>query len=97
VTFVPSSPVVGVNEDIVGAGKSVVEDVAVPPGVVTEMVLIVVLGTTAVMDVGLTTVKLVAEMLLNFTAVAPVKLVPVMVTTVPIPPDEGVKVVMVGG
>ena len=33
---------------------------------------------------------------MNFTAVAPVKFVPVSVTIVPIGPDEGVKLVIVG-
>ena len=39
-------------------------------------------GSTAVMDVAEFTVKLVAAVVPNFTAVAPVKLVPVMVTDV---------------
>ena len=33
---------------------------------------------------------------MNFTAVAPVKFVPVSVTIVPMGPDEGVKLVIVG-
>ncbi len=40
-------------------------------------------GEVAVMEVALLTVKLVAAVAPNFTALAPVKLVPVMVTTVP--------------
>ena len=96
VTLVPSAPKAGMSDVIVGTGKDELDDVAVQPGVVTEIVLILVLGTTAVIWVALTTVKLVAAMLLNLTAVAPVRLVPVIVTTVPAPPDDGVNVVIVG-
>ena len=40
-------------------------------------------GVTAVMVVALTTLKLVAAVLPNITAVAPVRFVPVIVTVVP--------------
>ena len=73
--------------------------VAVPPGVVTvtkPLTLPVPPGTTRVMLVADTTVKLVTAKLPMFTAVAPVKLVPVMVTAVPGPPVVGVKLAIVG-
>jgi hypothetical protein len=47
-------------------------------------------GTVAVMLVAETTVKVSAEVPLNFTAVTPVKPVPVKVTTVPTGPTAGV-------
>jgi hypothetical protein len=52
-------------------------------------------GTVAVICVAEFTVKLVAATLLKLTAVAPVKPVPVIVTTVPTGPDVGVKDVIV--
>ena len=56
----------------------------VPPPVVTVMSTVPVLaGDVAVIEVELLTVKEVALALPNLTAVAPVKLVPVMVTLVP--------------
>ncbi len=56
----------------------------VPPGVVTvtSTVPAVPAGAVAVMLVALLTVKLVAAVEPNLTAVAPVKLVPVIVTVV---------------
>ena len=55
-------------------------------------------GLTAVMDVGLLTVKLVAAVLPNDTAVAPVKPVPVIATVVPPAsgPPAGLRPVMTG-
>ena len=72
----------GVNELMVGAGINVKlpEEVAVPPGVVTAIVPVVPLATTAVILVALTTVKEVTAVPPNLTTVAPVKLVPVIVT-----------------
>src|SRR3989442_11888715 len=65
--------------------------VAVPSGVVTAMASVVApVGTVAVMEVSETTAKL-AGTPLNLTAVAPVKFVPVIVTTVPTGPKVGVK------
>src|SRR4051812_20646847 len=70
--------------------------VAVPLGVVTEIVPVEEqFGTVAEIEVELPTVND-ADCPLNFTAVAPVKFVPVMVTLVPTPPDAGEKPVMVG-
>ena len=57
-----------------------------PPGVVTVIAfapMLVLAGVTAVMDVTLTTVKLVTSIELIFTLVAPVKLVPKIVIAVP--------------
>ena len=63
------------------------ELVAVPPGVVTDILPVVAYsGTVAVIDVLLTTVKLDALVPLNVTTVAPVKLVPGIVTTAPTAP-----------
>ena len=57
----------------------------VPPGVVTvtPTVPAVPAGVVALTWVGLTTVRLVPATVPNFTAVAPVRLVPVRVTMVP--------------
>ena len=56
----------------------------VPPGVVTvTSTAPVPAGSTAVIVVALTTVKLVAAVVPKSTAVAPVKSVPVIVTIVP--------------
>ena len=77
-------------------------DVAdVPPAVVTVTSTTPLLpaGEVAVMDVAELTVKPVALFTPNLTAVAPVKLVPVMVTDVPPPagPEVGEIAVTVGG
>ncbi len=75
-----------------------VELVAVPPGVVTLRVPVVIPeGATAVIEEALVTLKLAAEVPLNLAAEAPVKLVPVSVTVVPATPLVGLKLVMVGG
>ena len=71
--------------------------VAVPPGVVTPTLPDVPPPTTAVMLVVLTTENEVAAVPPKLTIVAPVKLVPVMVTVVPVHADAGVNEVMVGG
>jgi hypothetical protein len=77
-------------------------DVAdVPEGVVTVMSTVpaALAGETAVIEVAELTVKLVAEVVPNFTAVAPDSAVPVMVTEVPPAkgPDVGDTAVTVGG
>src|SRR5256885_3254602 len=70
---------------------------AVPAEVVTLIGPVVApAGTAAVMVVAEPTVK-VAFVPLNSTAVAPVKLVPLMVTLVPTGPLVGVKLETVGG
>lgn len=98
VTVVPAPPDAGVNDVIVGAGINVnqVGDVHVPPAAVTEMLPVVVLGTTAVIEVALTTLKLVAATPVNLTADMDLKLVPVIVTVAPAAAEDGVNDVIVG-
>jgi hypothetical protein len=67
---------------------STADTVDVPPTVVTFTSIVPVpAGEVAVIDVAEVTVKLVAAVAPNVTAVAPVKPVPVIVTDVP--PDSG--------
>ena len=69
---------------------------AVPPGVVTLIGPVVApAGAVACIVASEVTVKL-AALPLNVTAVAPVKLVPLIVTLVPTRPFVGVKLVMIG-
>jgi uncharacterized MnhB-related membrane protein len=98
VTVSPVAADVGVNEAMLGAGINVklLEELAVPPGVVTDIVPVAPFPTTAVMLVALTTVKEVAAVPPKLTAVAPVKSVPVMVTVSPVAADVGVNEAMVG-
>ena len=99
VTVAPTPPLAGVKLVRIGAATKVRLEglVAVPPTVVTVIVPVVApAGTTAVIEVALTTVKLLAAVPLNWTAVAPVKTVPARVTVVPTPALAGVKLVMVG-
>lgn len=90
---------------VVGATPGVTKvnapfDVAVPAEVVTAMLTAPAepAGATAVICVALLTVKEVAAVLPKLTAVAPVKLVPVMTTPVPpaVVPDDGATTVIVG-
>ena len=100
VTDVPTGPLVGVNEVIVGTpGVAVkfVALVAVPPGVVTAIGPVVApVGTTAVICVLLLRVNVVAFVPLNWTLVTPLKFVPRIVTGVPTGPEFGVNEVIVG-
>ena len=104
VKFVPvrimvslAAPLVGVKLVMVGAGVKLLALVAVPPGVVTEMVPVVApVGTATVIWEIAFTVKLPALVPLNLTAVTPVKLVPVRITEVPTAPLLGLKLVIVG-
>jgi hypothetical protein len=68
----------------------------VPPGVVTVTLPDTALATTAVMLVALITLKDVAETPPKLTAVAPVKLVPVIVTVEPAAAMLGEMAVIVG-
>ena len=93
-TEVPTGPLVGLNDVIVGAPVPVtvkfVELVAVPLGVVTEIRPVVAPeGTVALIRVAFCTVKVVAETPLKRTAVAPVKFVPLIWTEVPTGPWSG--------
>src|SRR5438309_8576365 len=99
VTTVPTAPLVGVKLVIVGALAVTVKLlllVAVPPGVVTPIgPLVAPLGTVAVIEVAELTLKA-ALTPLKATALAPVKLVPLMLTLVPTGPLAGVKLLIVG-
>jgi hypothetical protein len=66
--------------------------VAVPNGFVTDIskTPVDIVPTVAVITVGDIITKEVAGCPPNFTEVVPVKFVPVIVTTVPVPPAEGV-------
>lgn len=100
VTEVPGGPLVGVNDVIVGPGGVTVKLellVAVPSGLTTWMAPVsAAAGTTAVICVSETTVKLLALSPANLTAVVPVKPVPVIVTVVPGGPEVGENEVIVG-
>ncbi len=102
VTDVPTGPLVGLNDVIVGVPAPVtvkfVELVAVPLGVVTRIGPVVApVGTATVILVPAPfTVKPGAFTLLNETAVAPVKLVPLILTDVPTGPLVGLNDVIVG-
>jgi hypothetical protein len=98
VTDVPTAPLVGLNELMVGCTITVksCEEVAVPLGVVTLIFPVVEpLGTLVVICVLEFTVK-VAEVVLKATAVAPAKLIPVMTTEVLTIPLVGVNEVTAG-
>jgi hypothetical protein len=101
VTVVFAGPLVGVNDEIVGAAVAVVtvkldELVPVPADVVTEIGPVVApLGTVVEIDVSETTVKD-ALVPLKRTAAAPVKPVPETVTLVPTGPLVGLKDETVG-
>jgi hypothetical protein len=104
VTDVPTGPEVGENELMVGLDgvvtSKLVELVAVPPGVVTLIFPSVAPeGTVAVILVGEFTVNE-ADLLLNVTELVvkplPLKLVPLIVTDVPMGPDVGENELMVG-
>jgi len=102
VTFVPTGPLVGVKDEIVGAGGGVTVTVkafalvAVPPGVVTAIGPVVApLGTVAWRAVSETTVND-AVVPPKVTLVVPVKLVPPIVTFTPTGPLVGAKDVIVG-
>jgi len=96
VTEVPTGPFFGAKFEMSGATVKDPELVPVPLGVVTEIGPVVAFeGTVAVIWVSESTVN-VALVLLNFTAVAPVNVVPVIVTEVPTEPPVGVKLVTPG-
>ena len=71
-------------------------NVPVPDAVVTETAPEALAPTVALMLVALTTVNVVAAVPPKLTAVAPVKFVPVILTTCPVLPDVGVNDVIVG-
>src|SRR5574337_2177698 len=79
-----------------GSTAKLIANVAVPPGVVTRIRPVVApFGTVAVTSVADSTVNTAATPS-NVTALAPVRCVPVIVTTLPGGPIIGATVVMVG-
>src|SRR6266545_5939588 len=94
-TEVPTGPLVGENEEIVGAATPVtvkfVALVAVPPGVVTVIFPVTApLGTIAVIRVPVPfTENVGADTPPNVTAAAPVRLAPLIVSEVPTGPLVG--------
>jgi len=100
-TEVPTGPLFGENDEIVGAAVVTVKFVtlvAVPPGVVTVIFPVTApLGTVVVICVpDEFTENELATTPPNFTAVAPVRPVPLMVTEVPTGPLDGEKDEIVG-
>jgi hypothetical protein len=96
VIVAPTTEEVGVKVVMVGPAIVNPANVAVPPGVVTDMLPVEPAATTAVMLVELATLNEAAAVPPKLTAVAPVKFVPVIVTVVPWPAETGVKEVTVG-
>jgi len=105
-TFVPTGPLVGVNDEIVGAAGGVVVTVKatvlvpVPPLVVTAIGPVVApLGTVALIAVSEATENVVAITPLKVTLPAPVKPVPTIDAVVPTAPLVGAndEIVGVGG
>jgi len=98
ITVAPVVAVVGVNEDMVGAGMKVnPAKTAVPPGVVTETFPEAPFATTAVIVLPSTTLNEAALVPPKLTAVAPVKLDPEMVIVAPIPAVVGLNEEITGG
>ena len=100
-TCVPGCPLSGVKELIMGPSGGVVNFsvlVAVPPGVVTEIATSAdsPAGADVVISVSETTVNEDTSVVPNFTDVASVRLVPLIVTAVPAAPDVGVNDPTVG-
>src|SRR5205807_203639 len=99
VTVVPTGPLAGEKLVIVGALAVTTKPlalVAVPPGVVTRIgPLVAPLGTCARIEVAESTTNP-ALTVLKVTAVAPLKLVPLIVTVVPTGPLAGEKLAILG-
>lgn len=97
VTVVPMGPLLGVKPVMVGGTrKAKPVSVPVPPGVVTETIPELPAPTTASMEVGEFTVNELAVVPPKLTVVAPIKLVPVIVTVAPAAALVGLNDVMVG-
>lgn len=97
VTTVPTAPSAGENS-VIAADETLNVPAPTPvlTGVSTEMSPVTAFGGTAtVIEVAVTVVGVVGEPL-NFTAVAPVKLVPVRMRTVPAAPEVGLNAVTAG-
>ena len=92
-------PEVGVGElvELPGLKVKLLDEVAVPLAVITVITPEEPLPTVAVILVpDVLILKSLALVLPNWTPEAPVKLVPVIVIIVPLPPEVGVKDVIVG-
>jgi hypothetical protein len=98
VTVVPATPLVGENELMEAGGIYVkpVADVPVPPSVVTVILPVLPLATTAVIALSLTTVNEAAAVPPKLIAVAPVKYEPLIVTDAPVTPVAGVNELTTG-
>ncbi len=100
VTLVPTGPLGGVNDVIVGAAavpttKTEALAVSVPGVTTTILPVVAAAGTVAVAVVSLTNASPVEEVPLKVTSVMPVNPVPVIVTDVAAGPHVGVKLVTV--
>ena len=92
-------PRLGKKSVITGAfvTKKVFELVAVPAGVVTEILPVVAAaGTCALICVGAVTAAMGSVTPLNFTVTGPLKLTPLMMTPTPGAPTPGEKSSMIG-
>jgi hypothetical protein len=96
---VPLPPVGGLKEVIVGGGTKVKipEEVTEPPEAVIATFPVVPVPTLATICVFEITVNCWAGVTPNLTTLVPEKLLPLIVTTVPFPPDEGEKLLITGG
>ena len=92
----PGAAEVGAMVVMVGAETVKVAPEPVPPGVVTDTVPVEPFPTTAVMLVALATLNDATAMPPKVTAVAPVKLVPVMVIVAPTAAEVGAMLPIVG-
>src|SRR5881275_3073418 len=96
VTVVPAGPLVGLKPVIENVTPKLDELVAVPAGVVTLIgPLVAPFGTVGLIWLALAIVKL-DDLPLNVALLAPQRLLPLTVTAVPVRPDVGVKLEMVG-
>jgi hypothetical protein len=97
VTVVPTGPLVGENEEMFGSTNTVKSEplVAVPSAVTLIGPVVAPEGTVAVIFVPESTLNA-AVVPLNFTAVVPLKLVPLIVTDVPTTPPVGENEEIVG-
>jgi hypothetical protein len=98
VTLSPTTPLCGVKEVMVSGIVKVPELRAVPATVVSAILPVVApAGTVALTCVALTGVTLAAATPLKVTPVGPDRFDPLIVTTVPATPLEGLKPEIVGG
>ena len=94
---VPGVPDSGVKKLIDGGNRNTNPfSAAVPPGVVTLMLPLAPVETTALIVADETVVNEEAATPPKLTAVAPVRFVPVIVTVAPLPADVGVNELIVG-